>query len=293
MILVTGASGRIGRATVRLLVEEYGIAPRVLVRDPQRARLLLPAGVAVFQGDFADPASLIPALDGVDRVLLNSPAVPQQVDWQNAVFRAASPTAYMVKISGLGTGTDSYVPSGRRHAETEEAIRRTGRPYTFLRPYCFMQNLAFQFESARLRGEIRAGVGPARIAMVDVEDIAAVAARLLAGQADLQNQARPLTGPAALDYDEIAAAFSALLGRRVAYRPQSLDEVRRNLEKSDQPRWRIELMLAFNRAFREGLASEADPTVSEVLGRPARSLHQYLKEALARPATEDENPFPS
>ena len=294
MILVTGASGRIGRATARLLVEEYGLAPRVLARDPGRARGVLPAGVDFYTGDFADPTSLVPALDGVDKVLLNSPAVPEQVEWQGNLVRAAPPAAHIVKISGLGTGLASYVSSGRRHAQTEEAIRRSGRPHTFLRPYCFLQNLAFQFDSARRHGEIRSGVGEARIAMVDVEDIAAVAARLLAGKADLKNRARPLTGPAALGYAEIAAAFTDMLGRRVVYRPQSLDEVRHNLAGSGQPRWRVELMLEFNRAFSEGLAAAVDPTVPDVLGRPARSLRQYLDAALGSPpAGGDENPFPS
>ena len=125
-------------------------------------------------------------------------------------------------------------------------------------------------------------------------DIAAVVARLLAGKAALKDQARPLTGPEALSYADIAAAFSDLLGRRIVYRPQDLDEVRHNLENSDQPHWRIELMLEFNRAFRQGLAAEVDPTVPEILGQPARGLRQYLAEALqSPPASRDENPFPS
>jgi uncharacterized protein YbjT (DUF2867 family) len=293
MILITGATGRIGRATVRVLGAKYGIAPRVLVRDPDRAKTLLPAGVVCYKGDFDDPGSLAPALEGVDKILLISPAGPQQVQWQDNVVGAAAADAHIVKISGLGTGLDSYVSSGRWHAETEEGIIRSGRPYTFFRPYCFMQNLVFQFDSIRKSGIIRSGVGPARIAMVDVEDIAAVAAYVLAGKASGRNEIRALTSDVALDYQQVAEVFTQLMGRRVVYQPQTLEEVRQNLEKSGQPAWRVELMLLFNRAFREGLAEQTEDTVTAMLGRPSCSLRQFLDRTLNGPETQDENPFPS
>lgn len=280
MILITGATGRIGRAVVRLLLADYAVTPRVFVRDLERAQSLLPAGVDCVQGDFDDPASLAAALAGVDRVLLLSPADPRQVQWQNNVVRAAAADAFIVKISGLGTALDSPVDSGRWHAETEAEIAGSGRPYTFLRPYCFMQNFAAQIDRVRESGFIRSGAGRARIAMVDVEDIAEVAACILSGRVDMRNETHMLTGPVALSSQDVAEVFSQVLGRSVEYRPQTLQELRAGLEQSGLPAWRVELLLQFNRAFAEGLASEVDDSVERVLGRPPRSLRQFLETAL-------------
>jgi len=280
MILITGATGRIGRAVVHLLLTQHGIAPRVFVRDCERAHDLLPASVACFQGDFDDPASLAAALKGVDRVLLVSPASPRQVEWQNNVVRAAGADTHIVKISGLGTGLESQVDSGRWHAETEAEIVRSGRPYTFFRPYCFMQNFSAQIDRIRESGIIKSGAGRARIAMVDVEDIAEVVVQALSGQMPMRNEIHALTGPAALSSQEMAGVFSEVLGRPVVYQPQTLHEIRQALERSDLPAWRVELLLQFNRAFSSGLASEVDDTVNRVLGRPARSLRQFLTDTL-------------
>lgn len=292
MILITGATGRIGRATVRLLAEEHGIWPRVLVRDLQRAKELLPAGVDCVKGDYDEPSSLAPALDGVDKVLLISPVNPRQVEWQGNVVDAAAADAHIVKISGLGTGLDSAVSSGLWHAQTEDQIARSGRPYTFLRPYFFMQNLAFQLDSARKDGKVRAAVGQARIAMVDVADIAAVVASVLARKIEMENEIHALTG-AAHDYFEVAALFSELLGREVAYEQQTLDEVRQRLLQSGQPEWHTDLVVAFHRAFREDGAAAVDPTVERALGRPPRTLRQCLEDHLQAAGALGRNPFPS
>ncbi|MFT5087293.1 MAG: hypothetical protein ACI8PG_001651 [Planctomycetota bacterium] len=280
MILITGATGRIGRAVVRLLLTQHGIMPRVFVRDSERANDLLPTGVVCFQGDFDDRSSLVPALEGVDRVLLVSPANPRQVEWQNNVVRAAGANTHIVKISGLGTGLESHVDSGRWHAETEAEIIRSGRPYTFFRPYCFMQNFSTQINRIRESGIIKSGAGRARIAMVDVEDMAEVVVQVLSGQMPMRNEVHALTGPAALSSQEVAEVFSEVLGRRVVYQPQVLGEIRQALEHSGLPAWRVDLLLQFNRAFSSGLASEVGDTVYRVLGRPPRSLRQFLASVL-------------
>ena len=293
MILVTGATGRLGRAVVGKLVAEHGIAPRVLVRDRTKAEALLPVGVQYCEGDFGDPASLDAAFDGVDRAMLLSPVHPRQVEWQGNVVRAAPNHAHIVKISGLGTGLDSLVQSGRWHAQIEAEIIRAGNPYTFLRPYFFVQNLAFQFDGIRRQGVIRSGVGQARIAMVDVEDIAAVVAGILAGVIGLTNQTRALTGARALNFAEIAELLARAMGRKVIYQPQSLDQIRENLLAGGHPAWHVEIIVQFNRAFGEGWASRVDDTVATVLGRPPRSLGQFLAANIDSGGPQENNPFPS
>ena len=149
-VLVSGATGRIGGAVTKILQQQYGLVPRGLVRDAEKAREMLP-GVEVVAGDLEDPASLDAAVEGVDAVLLVSPVHPRQRELQGNLARAAAAAGrpLLLKISGLGTALDSYVDSGRWHAEIEADVRVLGLPFTFLRPHFFMQNLAFQLGGAR------------------------------------------------------------------------------------------------------------------------------------------------
>jgi uncharacterized protein YbjT (DUF2867 family) len=280
-ILVAGATGRIGGIVARELTAR-GLEPRVLVRDLQRARETLPPGVIPIVGDLDDPDSLGPAVAGVDALLLVSPVNPRQCVLQRNLVRAAANSGdpLVVKISGLGTRLDSFVDSGRWHAETERDIRDVGLPFTFLRPYFFMQNVGVQLEAARKDGVLRAGVSDARIAMIDARDIAAVAARLLAGEVDRHSEELDLTGPEALGYEDVAVRVGEALGRTVAYQPQDADDLRAFLERTGMPDWHIEILLQFNRAFAKGWGARTSDCVEQVLGRPARSFATYLEDTL-------------
>lgn len=296
-LLITGATGRIGRLVAVHLVE-LGYTPRVLVRDVEKARASLPREVSVIKGDFDDEPSLVRALDGVGAVLLVSPVHPEQRRFQGNVARAAAAAGggqpLVVKLSGLGTRPDSPVDSGRWHAESEADIQALGLPYVFLRPNFFMQNLAFNVPIARSQGVLRGAVDDARIAMVDVRDIADVAAELLAGRVDCTGEALTLTTSEAHSYEYVAALLSELLGRGVRYERQTLEQTRDALSKAGMPGWHVDIIVQFNREFAAGGASETTDAVERVLGRAPRTLRDYLAEQVASSApAAGENPLPS
>ena len=143
-----------------------------------------------------------------------------------------------------------------------------------------MQNLGLHLASARAEGVFRAGAGSARIAMVDVRDIAAVAARLLSGEADRRGEVLDLTGPESLSYEDIASQMAAALGHDVVYEPQSPDVVRAFLKRLGMPDWHVEILLQFDRAFTEGWGARKSDAVQQVLNRPPRSLADFLEEAV-------------
>lgn len=295
-ILVVGATGRVGGHAAKLLVGR-GAQVRALVRDATAARALLPRAVDLVSGDLARPETLPGALTGIDAILLVVPVSPQQAQLEANLVRAAVscvPAALMVKISGLATYADSFVDSGRRHAQTEALIRASGLPFVFLHPLFFMQNLAFQLEPVRHSGVVRAAVGDARIAMIDVLDVAEAAARLLLADIDRTGATLRLTGSQALQYADIAGAFEARLGRRVVYEPQSNDALRAQLTRAGQPAWHIDLLCQFSRAFAQGMAADVSADAAEVLGRPPRELDVFLDDALAHGGRRlGENPFPT
>ncbi len=293
MILITGATGRIGKRVVHLLHKENAEV-RVLVRDAEKAARLLPAGVQVCVGDLADRRLLTQAMEDVGSVLLVSPVSPEQTVLEGNVVEAATTrNARIVKISGLGTSPDSTIDSGRWHAATEARIRDTGLQHTFLRPLFFMQNLNFLFESARTQGIIQAAVGDARIAMIDADDIAGVAAHLLLNPDQMTNQELTLTTREAVSYSDVARVFSRQLGREVRYLPQTMEEVQLALERSGQPDWHIRLLLQFNQAFQNGMGEICTDHVTELLGREPVTLTEYLERELTNPVSdESDNPFP-
>ncbi|MBL4681854.1 MAG: SDR family NAD(P)-dependent oxidoreductase [Pseudomonadales bacterium] len=295
MILVTGATGRIGLRVVERLVDANQRV-RVFVRSKEKAQRLLSSHVEIIEGDLSDADVVRDAVESVNSIMLLSPVNPEQVTLQGnvVVAAAAGSRPHMVKVSGLGTALDSFIDSGRWHAQTEQQIVSAGLSYTFLRPLFFMQNLSFLFDSARRLGLICAGVENAKIAMIDVQDIAEVATRILINPALMMNQSAALTSLESVSYQTVARTFGEVLGRDVRFEHQSRDDVKKNLMESGQPEWHIKLLLQFNQAFIEGQGDIVNTVAEEILGRAPTSLKKFLRRELNNSSIDEgDNPFPS
>jgi uncharacterized protein YbjT (DUF2867 family) len=233
-------------------------------------------------GDLAQPRSLESALDGITAALLVSPLDPRQVELQGNFIDAAKQAGrpHVVKISGLGTALDSPVRSGRWHAQTEKHLAESGLPYTHLRPPFFMQNILRFAPTIRAGGEFTGSFGRGKVAMIDVEDIAAVAATALTTTAHA-GKAYTLTGPEALSYGDVAEKLSRILGRTVTYRDVPLTITRERLITSGMPAWHVDVQVDFSTALSAGHASTVTDTVEVVTGRPARTLERFIREHLA------------
>lgn len=281
MILITGATGRIGSATLRQL-SDRGIAVRALVRSAEKAAQVAGPLVEAVIGDLAQPRSLEAALDGVTAALLVSPLDPRQVELQGHFIDAAQQTGrvHIVKISGLGTALDSPVRSGRWHAQTEKYLADSGLPFTHLRPPFFMQNILRFGPTIRASGEFTGSLQRGKVAMVDVDDIAAVATAALTTPAHA-GKTYVLTGPEALSYPDIAARLSKILGRTVTYRDVPLEVMRERLRASGMPAWHVDVQIDFSIALSRGDAATVSDDVEFVTGRPARSFERFVRAHVA------------
>jgi len=174
MLLVTGATGHVGRELVREL-DARGAAFRVLVRDPARAAGLPDRAERVI-GDLDRPATLAAAMDGVERLFLLVPGIGiEHTEHAVAAARAAG-VRHVVYLSSYAVIGDPVPAMGRWHREREELIRASGIPATFLRPGGFMTNAFDWLPTLRAGGYVLDPVGPGRVAPIDPADIAAVAA---------------------------------------------------------------------------------------------------------------------
>jgi uncharacterized protein YbjT (DUF2867 family) len=282
MILITGATGRVGGATLKQL-STRGMPVRALVRNVEKAALVAGPSVETIIGDLAQPSSLESALDGITAALLVSPLDPHQVELQGNFIDAAKRAgrAHVVKISGLGTGLDSSVRSGRWHAQTEKHLEDSGLPFTHLRPPFFMQNILRFAPTIRASGEFVGSLGQGKVAMIDVDDIAAVAVTALTTDAHA-GKVYVLTGPEALSYSDVAERLSRILGRTVTYKDISLAVMRQRLFASSMPEWHVGVQVDFSTALSAGHASAVTSTVEAVTGRPARTLEQFIREHVVR-----------
>src|SRR6266702_5824633 len=169
-VLVTGATGTVGRDVAKLLSKK-GAAVRAGVRDQAKARKQFGADIALATFDFEDAASFPGALKGIEKVFLLPPLMPNQVEVANAFVDAAKRAGvrHIVKLSAIGVDTESF-KFGEWHAAGERHIRESGLAFTFLRPNSFMQNFINYFPPRD--GAIYLPWGNGRASFVDVRDIA-------------------------------------------------------------------------------------------------------------------------
>lgn len=279
MILVTGATGKVGAEAVRVL-RRQGIPVRALVRDEARARALAEAGAELVVGDFDAPASLAAAVDGVATVLLTSPggAPAQELGVVDAAARAG--VGHVVKLTSKAS-PDSPVARARAHAQVEQGLAASGLPHTLLRSNAFMQNTFFLAPSIAATSSFASSAGAGRIGMVDARDVAAVAAAVLAHPADHVGRTYWLSGPELVTYAEVAGVLSALLGRPVTFRPSSRAEDEETLVGAGLPRAVAAMNALALSLWADGDAEWLSVDVPALLGRPARSFPQFATDHAA------------
>ena len=287
-VLVTGATGNVGRVVVHDLLRS-GHDVRALTRDADRARQLLGGEVDVVAADLADRPRVDRALAGVDRVFLATGNNPGQVAAECTVVdaAAAAPVDRLVKLSGPAPHPDSPLVFDQWHARVEAHLTASGLSAAVLRPASYMTNLLAFAGAAATAGVLPAPTAGARVAFVDPGDVGSVAAALLVADRLPGNRTLRVTGPAAVTYDEVATAMTAVLGREVRFVPVTDDAARAAMADAGLPEPLVEAFLVVYRMQREGSLAEVADTVPAVLGRPARGIEDFLDEhrgALGAPA---------
>ncbi|MFF2862853.1 NAD(P)H-binding protein [Streptomyces rubiginosohelvolus] len=271
MILVTGATGAVGREVAGLLAAAGPV--RILARRPERLTVR-GDGVEVVEGAYGDRPALDRALEGVSSVFLvtNSPTDPD--DERVAGAAAAAGVRHLVKLSMMAVeepGADDFIT--RRQRQNEESIRESGVPWTFVRPRTFMSNTLSWAPGIRSAGVVRALYGDAPVACVDPRDVAAVAVAALTG-AGHEGRAYAVSGPEAITAREQTAQLSRVLGRRLRFEELGPDAARTAL-LAKYPRPVAEAFLESAERQRAGAKAAVVPTVEELTGCPARPYRTW------------------
>jgi NAD(P)H dehydrogenase (quinone) len=279
-IAVSGATGTIGRRVVEGLIAKE--APVVaLVRDAARGAALERLGARLAVGTFEDPASLERAFAGADTVVLISAANANAVEQTVSAIEAATRSGVrkIVRISALKADPDGPTDNTRQHGRTEATLRDSGLTHVILRPHLFLQNLLASIPTIVGQGTIYFGVGSARMGMVDTRDVADAA--VIAATTDrFDGQTLELTGPASVDYNEVAAAIGRGLGREVSYVAVPPEAVAEAVRQSGADEWTAGILRDYCTAYGKGWGDFTTDAVSQVTGQAPRSLDDFVREVL-------------
>jgi uncharacterized protein YbjT (DUF2867 family) len=276
-ILVTAATGNIGRAIVADLTErDAGF--RAASRDPEKLD-----GVADTAAvDFGDPPSISAALDGIEVVFLNCSQHPDLARWQTNVVSAASEAGvrHVVKVSGGSavTGPDSASWVGRAHAEVEQSLDESGIDHTILRPNYYAQNLLMLAEPIQ-NGKLPVPLPDQKMSIVDARDVGAVAAAILLEPAPHAGQIYDLTGPESLSFADVAARLSDAVGHDVQHVAPPVEAAVETLKGKGAPEWLqrhfAEIMGIF---AADASVGRVDDTVERITGRRPRDIGQFAQD---------------
>ena len=277
-VLVTGATGRVGRTVVAQLLEA-GIPVRALTRRPEAAGL--PKAVEVVAGDFAVPESLDAALEGAGAVFLLWTAPPSTLP--AVIDRLARHAERVVLLSSPHQTPHPFFqqpnPMARVHAEVERLLAAAGTPLTILRPGMFASNTVLWWAPMIREGDVvRWPYGATETAPVDERDIAAVAARALVEDGHAGRD-YVLTGPESLTQAQQVAVIGEALGRRIRFHDLSPDEFRRETAGA-WPAPVVDMLLAAWGAA-SGQPAFVTSTVGDVTGVPARTFREWANDHAA------------
>ena len=277
-ITITGATGDVGGRTLRLL-KEAGIDVRAVARRPDQISRFAEQGTEAALAGFDDVDALTAAFAGSDQLLLiTAPSPRQAVHGRNAV--QAAKRAGVRAITHLSTADgspESPAPWARANWHTDQLVKISGLEWTILRSSAFMSNL-LQSAAPIARGWYPQTTGRGAVPWTDTEDIARVAATVL--QAGVHTGADPfITGPELLTSQQVAATFSAELGRRVHYLPLPSRVFAGAIRLGGADRWTAEgLRQQFGRIVRYGRDNVTVRTddVQRITGRPATTLASWI-----------------
>jgi NAD(P)H dehydrogenase (quinone) len=284
-LLVTGASGNLGRRVVELLLESK-YAGRIIAttRNPAKLAELAARGVDVRAADFDDEASLAKAFAGAERALLVSTDaldVPgkRKAQQERAVAALEKAGAKHIVYTSCPLPDELLASVAPDHAATEAALRASSVEWTSLRNNLYADLFFATLPGAIASGQLIDAKANGKIAWVTREDCARVAAAALVSATG--KSAVDVTGPEALDSDEIAAIVGQLAGKTITHISVTPEQLVEGMLAHGLPKPLAEVFASFDAAAAKGQLETVTDTVSKLTGRPPQSVRSFLSDARA------------
>jgi NAD(P)H dehydrogenase (quinone) len=274
MIVVTGAGGHLGRLVIARIKDRGRVV--AAARHPEKVADL---GVEAREFDYDRPETL--DLAGADKVLLISGTdvgerVRQHGAVVDAVKRAGVGLLAYTSVLHADTTELAIVPE---HRATEELIRDSGVPFTFLRNGWYHENYVDTIATAARTGEIVGSAGAGRVASAARADFAEAAAAVLTGSGH-ENKIYELSGDTAWSYPELAAEIAKIAGRRVEYRDLTADEHQALLAESGMPADAAGFVALLDQNIAAGTLADTPGDLRTLIGRPTTPIADTIRQTL-------------
>ena len=281
-ILVTGASGHLGRRVVELLLER-GNGARIIAatRKPESLAELAAKGVEARRADFDDAASLTAAFHGVERVLLISTDALDEPGKRarqhaRAVQAVAAAGVKHVAYTSIINPVGSKIMISKDHADTEAELAKHGVPFTVLRNNVYSDYQFTGLKRAFASGKLVDARASGKVGFVTREDCARIAAAVIA-EPPSGNQVLDVTGPAALSSAELAAFASEISGRSIEHQPIPLAALTEGMVQHGLPRPLAEVYASFDAGIADGELDVASENVARFTGTQPQSMKEFLR----------------
>lgn len=270
-VLIIGASGTVGSELVRILNAD-GVKTRSTTSKNVEGHSTYKVHVNLATGE-----GIREAFEGIEKAFLLSP--PGYADH----YAMLSPSIQEAKRRGLkkvvlmtAMGANADESSPFRRAEVE--LEKSGLNYNIVRPNWFLQNFnTFWIQGIRDQGKILLPAGKAKASFIDARDISAVIAKLLT-TANFDNKAFDITGPEAVDHDQVASALSAATGKSISYQEIQPGDLLKGLRGAGLPKDYSEFLVMIMGFLREGYNAAVTANVKTILGRDPTGLQQYAQD---------------
>ena len=282
MIAITGATGQLGRLVIEALLPKLPAAQIVAaVRNPEKAKNLAALGVQVRQADYAQPATLEAAFQGVEKVLLiSSSEVGQRAPQHRAVIEAAAKAGVkLIAYTSILRADTSPLALAAEHKETEAALRASGLPFVLLRNGWYTENRTAGVPAALQHGAVLGAAGEGRTASAARADYAAAAAAVLTREAQA-GRVYELAGDTAYTLSELAAEIARQSGKTVAFQDLPEPAYKAALVQAGLPEGYAALLADSDAGTAKGALFDDGQQLSQLIGRPTTPLATTVAAAL-------------
>jgi NAD(P)H dehydrogenase (quinone) len=278
-LLVTGASGHLGRRVVEILLDAEAGPVVAATRSPETLTALADRGAEIRRADFDDPASLDEAFDGADRLLLVSTDVlGHRLPQHRAAIAAAVRAGVKHIVYTSRPNPEKWsAPFMLEHLETEKALEASRLGWTVLRNNLYTDDLLPKLSDAIPSGQLAAAAGDGGAPYVTREDCAGAAAAALASS-DFDGRTIDVTGPAVVTHAELAKMASDISRERVTYVRTSPEELRKGFIAAGMSGNESDVLVTIDVAISKGWLGRVTGAVEELTGHPPASVAEFLAE---------------
>lgn len=284
MILITGATGHLGKKTIEFLLKKVSRSSiAALVRDLAKGEELNAQGIALREGDYSDYEALVRSFKGIDTLLfVSSGTLENRVAQHKNVIDAAkaNQVKHIVYTSAIKANDKMKFTAGIDHYHTEEYVKASGIPYTILRNTFYAEVVPMLLGDALTTGDLQYPAGDAKVNFASRADMAEALANVLAHPAAHRNATYEITSGRSYSFHELAGILSTISDKPVHYAPISVDALKEGLKQAGVPDLYIPMTASIAEAIAASEIDLVDPALENLLGRKPEDLKDALPKVL-------------